>query len=698
MKRGESGLSGLLAIDKPAGMTSHDVVNAVRRLTGERRVGHAGTLDPMATGLLLVCVGPATRLSTFLTGHDKSYIARIVFGVATDTDDAEGRVTTAYTKTEPGQGLVALAEVDPQELLAQMQGEQMQLPPAYSAIKKNGVTAYKAAREGKEIELEPRKVSIYSAKLLSTGFEDVALDDGNGGVFSSTLPYWDVALSVSKGTYIRSIARDLGQRLGCGAHLTALRRTNSGSLCVEDAVNLEELVALKENGATLPWVDPAAALEAPVVKLNEQQLKDVQNGRELRAGGTALPMGSLVSCVHAGKLMAVYQDAGGKLKPQAVIPGGVCGVRSAREHVAAGNGFATAWTWGEPWRGEPQPCVVAMGVFDGLHLGHRRLIADAYYAAVQEQVPLVVLTFDHDPDEFFRKGGEAQAAFKLQSNAQRLASLQAYAQELRQSQQNADGASAGACAPDARVIAIPTSAHTLQQSAGGFLAYMESVLAVKAFFVGEGFRFGAKVQGTTQMLGDWCASQGASLHEHALVQDAGAPVSSTRIRGLLLQTGDAQEACRLRGGEMHRIAGLVVHGRGEGADMGFATANLQLDGTNDGIIVPAEGVYAGYACVRLDDEHAIERPTMLPAAINMGVAKSFENATAQVEVHVLGLQGDIYGKVLDVWFAKRLRPQRKFEDQSELISTVTHDINWVQSNLEPLPAGAAIDPEGLAEY
>ncbi len=730
MKRGESGLSGILAIDKPKGRTSHDVVNAVRRMTGERRVGHAGTLDPMATGVLLVCVGPATRLSTFLTGHDKAYVARIVFGVATDTDDAEGRVTTAYTKTAPGEGLVALAKVDPQELLTQIQGEQMQLPPAFSAIKKNGVTAYKAAREGKEIELEPRKVFIQKAQLIDTGFEEVNLDDGNGGMFTATLPYWDVELCVSKGTYIRSIARDLGQRLGCGAHLSALRRIKSGELDIACTHTLEELAALKEQGELFPWADPVQALAYPHVELSEEQLKHVQNGRELRVG--ALPKAAdaaqaLVSCVYQGKLMAVYEAAGDTLKPQAVIPGGVCGAHSASAgdkddssavaDAASGSDAAAAataasdsaaipasWTWGEPWPLDaPYECVAAMGVFDGLHKGHRQLIADAYAEAARREVPLALVSFERDPDEFFLMQDEQEAVFKLQTNAQRLSGMEAYLRALQQQCVRCSSASGkGSNAVEARLFAIPTSRQTLAQEPDEFLSYMQSVMSVRAFYVGEGFRFGARAAGTTQTLADWCAAQGAELHVHALVLDADEPVSSTRIRALLKEEGDAQECCRLRCGVMHSICGLVVHGRGEGADMGFATANLDLKDAAQGVVLPAEGVYAGFACVC--DEHGApahdggEPGFMLPAAINVGVAKSFENATAELEVHVIGLQGDIYGKLLRVWFAKRLRGQRKFTNQDELIATVTHDINWVKNELEPLPAGKAIDSEGLAEY
>ena len=155
-RRGASGLCGVLALDKPYGMTSHDVVNRVRQITGERRVGHAGTLDPAATGLMLVGVGADTRLSEYLTGHDKGYDARIVFGVATDTDDAQGRTLASASDGELAD---IMRSVDAQAILDEFTGELEQLPPAYSAIKKNGVVAYKAAREGTCLELEARHVT-----------------------------------------------------------------------------------------------------------------------------------------------------------------------------------------------------------------------------------------------------------------------------------------------------------------------------------------------------------------------------------------------------------------------------------------------------------------------------------------------------------------------------------------------------------
>ena len=196
-QRGASGLSLVVGVDKPSGMTSHDVVNACRRIFGERRVGHTGTLDPLATGVLPVCIGPATRLDQYLVGHDKTYRARIAFGVSTDTYDALGTVTQrSFVPSDVSDARVARA------CLADMVGYQLQIPPAFSAIKVQGKKAYEQARSGCEVELESRKITVYEAELL---------DISNEG--ETSFVNWDVRFTVSSGTYIRAFARDLGARL-----------------------------------------------------------------------------------------------------------------------------------------------------------------------------------------------------------------------------------------------------------------------------------------------------------------------------------------------------------------------------------------------------------------------------------------------------------------------------------------------------
>lgn len=211
-------MEGVLNIDKPIGLTSHDVVGRVRRLSGTRRVGHTGTLDPLATGILVVCLGRATRLVEYVVGRPKTYTATIRLGQTTNTYDTEGEITAEQTLPDD----LPLAEIRP--YLAQFRGEIAQIPPLYSAIKKDGQPLYKLARQGKTVELEPRQVTIYELEVLAWQQPDLSLQ-----------------IRCSAGTYIRSIAHDLGQLLGYGGHLTQLRRTAVGAFNLSTAVALDEL-------------------------------------------------------------------------------------------------------------------------------------------------------------------------------------------------------------------------------------------------------------------------------------------------------------------------------------------------------------------------------------------------------------------------------------------------------------------------
>jgi tRNA pseudouridine55 synthase len=215
-----SALDGAILIDKPAGPTSHDVVDAIRRKFGIRKVGHCGTLDPNATGLLIIVLGRGTKLSERLMGDDKVYEGTIKFGETTDSYDCDGEILE--TKPVPTLTLEQLNEE-----AAKFIGDQMQMPPMVSAIKKNGVPLYKLARKGIEVEREARLVHIYNFRFTS---------------YAAPLGQFRVACT--KGTYIRSIAHDLGQKLGCGAHLTTLRRSASGKFDVADALPLDTILKL----------------------------------------------------------------------------------------------------------------------------------------------------------------------------------------------------------------------------------------------------------------------------------------------------------------------------------------------------------------------------------------------------------------------------------------------------------------------
>jgi len=306
MKRGTSGINALVAIDKPCGMTSHDVVMRVRRACAERRVGHAGTLDPDASGLLVVGVGQGTRLMGLLTAHDKVYEASVAFGSETDTDDAQGTVTrSCAVPARLGEPAVAAVVV------ASLVGKGLQVPPAYSAISVNGKRSYELARAGEAPELAPRPFEVLQATLLGVRYEGETL-------------VWDVRLHVSKGTYVRAIARDLGRSLGCAAHLCALRRCASGNVSLEDALSLEELEAGTERLLSRA-LDPVVALGLPVRRLDDEQALRVAQGQRLPRGG--LPTGARVALVHGTRLVGVWGVKDGRLCCEVNFPQGIEGVR-----------------------------------------------------------------------------------------------------------------------------------------------------------------------------------------------------------------------------------------------------------------------------------------------------------------------------------------------------------------------------------
>lgn len=231
-------LDGAILIDKPAGLTSHDVVDRVRRRFGIKKVGHCGTLDPMATGLLVIVLGRGTKLSDSLMASDKVYSGRIKFGETTDSYDADGELVSSLPV--PPLNLESL-----NESAASFVGDLMQTPPMVSAVKVKGVPLYKLARKGVEVAREPRLVHIYSFRF--SAYQE---------------PFGDFRLACTKGTYVRTVAHDLGQKLGCGAHLTALRRLDSGRFSVQDAMPLDDLLALEPStlsNRVIPFLKLAAA-------------------------------------------------------------------------------------------------------------------------------------------------------------------------------------------------------------------------------------------------------------------------------------------------------------------------------------------------------------------------------------------------------------------------------------------------------
>lgn len=255
-------ITGALVVDKPVGVTSHDVVKVIRKGTGIRRAGHTGTLDPRASGVLVVLIGPAVRLSEYLSASDKRYQAIIKFGVSTDTYDTEGK-QVGETKS-----VDHITDKDIHNLLQEYEGKIQQYPPAHSAVKVAGEKAYEKARRGEEVELDPREIDVYNLELLEWAPPEAVID-----------------VYASSGTYVRSLANDLGNDLDVGAHLTGLRRTKNGQFTLRDAVRMRELKDAFAAGDWYKHLIPAAETLADwnTIVLDQEQTEMIMHGQRIPA-------------------------------------------------------------------------------------------------------------------------------------------------------------------------------------------------------------------------------------------------------------------------------------------------------------------------------------------------------------------------------------------------------------------------------
>lgn len=280
---------GVLNIYKPKGMTSHDVVAVLRKKLNIKQVGHTGTLDPFAEGVLPVCIGKATRLIEYFD-DDKEYLATIQFGCATDTYDIEGKITKTGSKK------VTREEI--QNALKNFEGEITQIPPIYSAIKVNGKKLYEYAREGKEINIEPRKVNIFKIELKD---------------FNETSQQADILIKCSKGTYIRSIANDLGENLGYFGHLIKLIRTQAGKFRVEESIqlNTEKIQEHLQN--------PINALSLPIIQVNDSQHVQISHGNPINITNNKIKSGDFLILVYNNAIDAIGIFDGEKVKVKKVF-------------------------------------------------------------------------------------------------------------------------------------------------------------------------------------------------------------------------------------------------------------------------------------------------------------------------------------------------------------------------------------------
>lgn len=285
---------GVLLVDKPSGPTSHEVVRQARAHLGFRRIGHAGTLDPFATGLLLLCLGPSTRISQYLSAMDKSYLATARLGVSTTTHDLDGDVVADDTRWRE------LEERDVRDALESFQGAIVQIPPRYSAKKVRGAAAHRRSRRGEVVHLDPVPVEVHEV-----------------GEVRCSLPFVTFAVRCSSGTYVRALARDLGKALGTGAHLTALRRTAVGSMSVRDAVPAGAVCEDHPPAAHLSAAEALAHL--PTVRVGEEDAARLACGQAVEPTLEAVPDADPVVALERGALVAIGVGRGGVLRPRKVF-------------------------------------------------------------------------------------------------------------------------------------------------------------------------------------------------------------------------------------------------------------------------------------------------------------------------------------------------------------------------------------------
>lgn len=287
-------LDGILAVDKPVGPTSHDAVMVARRALRTRRIGHTGTLDPFASGLLLLCVGPATRVAQFLSGQPKTYQAVMRLGAATDTDDHTGTVIATSDRWQQ------LTAADLEAVMRRHLGPQLQVPPAYSAKKVAGERMYQRARRGDAVTPAPVGVDIHDLRLTAWSPPDAAFE-----------------VTCSSGTYVRAIARDIGAELETFSHLVALRRTAVGNLAVDDAIALD---TLRDHGLQAPLIPALAAVaHLPRVDIDDAAAAAVRHGRTIPSPPDLLA--GVVAIAHQDRLMAIGEIIDGRVQPRRVLHG-----------------------------------------------------------------------------------------------------------------------------------------------------------------------------------------------------------------------------------------------------------------------------------------------------------------------------------------------------------------------------------------
>lgn len=584
-------MDGFININKEAGISSHGVVAAVRRLL-HCKAGHCGTLDPAATGVLPVCVGKATRLSEYISGGGKRYRGTIVFGIETDSYDAMGnlveRISAAHLRRE-----------DIEALLSQFVGEIDQFPPIVSALKKDGVPLYKRYRRGEEnIEVASRRVQIYNIELI---------DFRPCGETAEAV----IEVKCGQGTYIRSLAHDLGRLCGCGAHLAQLQRLQVGAFAIANAFTLErlaEMIAAGGEGWLLPMQYPLA--DWPRFVADDRQLPQVLHGNPLYLEQKIKPVDLCLVENSRGDLLGIANIRDNDTKEGAVLN---------MTKVLADPPAAKKYD------------AVVIGNFDGVHLGHRALFGELYRIKQQTGASTAAVTFDPHPLALIK----GKMPPLLNAPEAKIALIKKY------------------FAVD-EVVVLPFDRQLMNSTPQQFVERIIcSELKASTVVVGYNFSFGAGGKGSAEMLKELCEPRGIEVVVIDQVTSPYGVVSSSNIRECLAR-GD-MEAANYMLGYWYTLAGEVIPGKRIGRTLGFPTANINP--STDRVYIPC-GVYA----VRVEHDGIT-----YDGVANYGYKPTVGNfPQPSIEAHIFNQDITLYGENIKVCFGEFIRPERKFDNLDQL--------------------------------
>jgi len=525
-------MDGILNIDKPKDWTSHDVVAAIRSHFKIKKVGHAGTLDPNATGVLLICLGRATKKASFLTGQKKTYEGTVLLGTTTDTQDIKGKIIKKIKVEKIDTELLS-------DILEDLIGEISQIPPMYSAVHYKGGRLYKLARKGIKVDPAPRKVHVYSIELLDINIPEISM-----------------RVVCSKGTYIRTLANTIGEKLGYGACLKDLRRIQVGDFHISDSLSIKDVLAMGE------YTD------------------------------------SPLQC--------------GKRKNMDII----------KKLVPLKRRYPRA--------------VLTMGNFDGMHIGHKKIIDRVIEEAKRINGTSIVLTFTPHPIKVLKP---EIVDLLLTSEEHKIKLIERTGVDV--------------------CISIDFASIVNMKSEEFVSEVLCNYIHVRKIFVGFNYRFGVGQQGDAKLLEQMGEKNNFSVEIIKPVKISSEIVSSTKVRECIKE-GNLDKASGLLG-RRYSVMGDVSKGSGISRDIDFPTANIYCDIE----VTPPEGVYAAYAIIHINDKRLVCEAVLDARK---------QNSKFFLEVYIFNIKTDLYGKTIEVFFIKKLRDRHKFccrQDAKKQISCDT---------------------------